>query len=74
MEWISVKDRLPNSKEGWTHSDRVLVWYKGDEYNVETYGVAFYNYNPPFNNPGFTDFEHYGRQPTLWTPIEPPKQ
>jgi hypothetical protein len=74
MEWINPKNNLPPAKAGWNHSNRVLVWYKGNEHDVEDFGIAYYNYDPPYAKPGFTDFAHYGRQPDLWQPIEPPKQ
>lgn len=40
-DWIDVKIKLPEA--GWTHSERVLVYYPGTEYNVETYGIAYYH-------------------------------
>lgn len=72
MEWIKPEDKLPPAKEGCKHSERVLVWYEGSEHTVESYGIAYYNYDPPFSNPGFTNFSNYNRKPTLWTPIESP--
>lgn len=73
MEWIRVQDKLPPVKEGWSHSERVLVFYEGNEHQVEDYGIAYYNYDPPYTPAMFIDFAKYGRQPKLWSPIEPPK-
>lgn len=70
--WIKVEDSLPVRKEGWNHSERVLVFYEGNESDSEEYGIAFYNYDPPYSKPGFTDFAHYGRKPKLWQRIEHP--
>jgi len=74
MEWIKVKYQLPDAKHGWSHSERVLVYYEGNEFETECYGIAYYNYSPPYADPGFTDFAHYGRQPSLWTSIVPPSE
>lgn len=73
MEWINPKDELPPTKEGWNHSERVLVWYEGNEHEISKYGIAYYHYDPPFGMPMFVDFAHYGKQPTLWTIIDEPK-
>lgn len=74
MEWIKVDDYLPKPKDGWNHSDRVLLWYKGTENFCESYGIGYYHYKPPFDDPKWIDF-HYAksRQPDAWQPLpEPP--
>lgn len=76
-DWISVKERLPEPKNGWTHSDRVLLWYEGSEHNVNQYGIGYYHFEPPFMSPGFVDFYYAfnGRKPTHWMPLPlPPKE
>lgn len=60
----------PAAKEGWDHSQRCLVHYpfEGDNpYSSETWGIAYYHYKPPFDEPpGWIDFAHRGRQPDFW--------
>jgi len=59
----------PRKKVGWNHSERVLVYYEVDgELNLtDTWGIAYYHYNPPFDEPpGWVDFQHPHRAPTYW--------
>ena len=57
----------PPRKEGWDHTEQVLVYY---EANLELgltakWGIAYYHYNPPFfEEPKWIDF-HNHRTPTL---------
>lgn len=71
-EWIDVKERLPPAKEGWNHSERVLLFYPGNETQTTEYGIGYYHYDPPYKKASFTDFSNYNRQPSKWSPIEPP--
>ena len=62
----------PPRKEGWEHSDQVLVLYKGNPNYVEAYGIAYFHYNPPFkSSPEWVDVSgnHHGRMPFEWWPL-----
>jgi hypothetical protein len=70
-EWIPVTEGLPERKDGWNHSDTVWLFYQGNEHDMETCGVGYYHYEPPFEKHArWIDF-HYsrGRQPSHWMPI-----
>jgi hypothetical protein len=73
-EWFYPEKTLPPAKEGWNHSEQVLVHYEGGETMVETFGVAYYHYNSPYAGSKWIDFHHMGRTPDRWQPINPPKQ
>ncbi len=70
--WIDVNERLPEPKDGWDHSEQVLVHYNGiPNEKVEGYGISYFHYNPPFQeSPRFIDFND-SREPTHWMPIPP---
>lgn len=59
---------IPGKKQGWEHSEQVLVWYPAlPEANLtDRYSVAYYHYNPPFNGPNWVDFFNPGRIPERW--------
>lgn len=61
MEWISVKDRLP---EIWQN---VLVFCDGMYDVAEFYGV-YYNGDPNWEYTGF------GKDPTHWMPLPDPPE
>lgn len=72
MKLIKIEEGcpLPSKIDGWQHTKQVLVFYPAiPNGKVETWGVAYYNYNPPFDLPGFVDFKNYGRKPTHWAEI-----
>jgi hypothetical protein len=59
----------PPKKEGWNHSEQVLVYYEAiPELDlVDKWGIAYYHYNPPFKNkPEWIDFFNPNRVPTYW--------
>lgn len=60
----------PPKKDGWDHSDRVLVHYAASpEGGVgDAYGIAYYHYKPPFDGPHWVDF-HSDRTPDKWWPL-----
>lgn len=60
----------PPKKEGWDHSERVLVYYAASpEGGVgDAYGIAYYHYKPPFDGPSWVDF-HSDRTPDKWWPL-----
>ena len=73
MKWISVKDRLPEYRDGWSHSldVNVLIDNDGDIF-VST---ACYRY---LNKPEWSEYLYNNRFNgciTHWMPLpEPPKQ
>ena len=67
--WVAVSDRLPERKEGWDHTEQCLVKYRATIHSVENHGIAYYHYNPPYDNSGWIDFAHLGRTPIAWMPI-----
>ena len=68
QSWVSAS-QPPKAKEEWGHTEQCLVWYKGSEHEIESYGIAYYNYDPPYSKPGWTDFHQFGRQPQFWMPL-----
>lgn len=73
MNWINTKDKLPEAKYGQQQSEAVLVHY--DEIpneQAESWGIAYYHYNPWFRNPGFVGLND-PRTPTHWMAIPPIK-
>lgn len=75
-EWkYPGKGELPSRKEGWNHSDRVLVYYEGSETQVDQYSIAYYHYDPPFQCAGFIDWTYPDRVVKCWHPLpSPPTQ
>lgn len=61
----------PPRKEGWNHSNRVLVWYAPNEHSSDTFSIAYYHYDPPFKNaPEWTDFDNGScGEPAFWWPL-----
>jgi hypothetical protein len=61
----------PPKKEGWNHSEQVLVYYKGNEERISRFSVAYYHYDPPFESPRWIDHSGhaYGRSPLYWWPL-----
>lgn len=70
--WTYCDDRLPERKEGWNHTDEVLVWYEGGEQKMAKYGIAYYHYDPPHRDPEWVDFANLGRVPIMWKTITKP--
>lgn len=70
--WTYCDDRLPERKEGWEHTDEVLVWYEGGERKMAKYGIAYYHYRPPYRDPEWVDFANLGRVPIAWRPLPAP--
>ena len=72
--WNLCSEVLPPPKAEYGYSEQCLVWYVGEpNVRVEGYGIAYYNYEPPFQTTGmWVDFAHYGRQPIAWKHILPP--
>ncbi len=70
--WTYCDDRLPERKEGWSHTDEVLVWYEGAEQKMAKYGIAYYHYDPPHRDPEWVDFANLGRVPIMWKAITKP--
>lgn len=65
MEWISVKDRLPNEM------DDCLVWYKS-KFTYDHIRTACYLGNNFFSTSGIS---HLDFTVTHWMPLpEPPKE
>ncbi len=60
----------PPAKKDWNHSERVLVYYEASpELNLgEAWGIAYYHYNPPYEDPHWVDFANQ-REPSLWWPL-----
>lgn len=62
----------PPAKEGWEHSEQVLVYYDIiPELNYGAgFGIAYYHYFPPYKNePEWVDFSYNGRAgrvPKYW--------
>lgn len=73
-EWVYCDDRLPERKEGWNHTDEVLVWYEGGEQKIAKYGIAYYHYDPPHRAPEWVDFANLGRVPWMWKAIVRPEK
>lgn len=67
-------DTPPPAKEGWQHSDMVLVWYPGapEAGKTDRFGIAYYHYNPPFEDARWIDWDHPGRAPRWWWPLPSP--
>lgn len=66
---LDAEQILPERKEGWAHSRQVLVWYPRTEERGATFGIAFYHYAPPFDEPPhWVDWsgKSYGRNPRYW--------
>lgn len=65
-----TEEETPPKIKGWEHSDRVLVFYRGNGEigTLDQFSVAYYHYNPPFKNlPEWVDFrEGNGGQPEFW--------
>jgi hypothetical protein len=61
----------PPKKDGWSHSEQVLVYYESNERACSRYSVAYYHYDPPFESEKWTDFSGsaYGRSPLYWWPL-----
>lgn len=70
--WTYCDDRLPERKEGWSHTDEVLVWYEGGVQKMAKYGIAYYHYDPPYRDPEWVDFANLGRVPIVWKAITKP--
>ena len=70
--WVATKDRLPEAKEGFEHTEQCLVWYQPTTDAVGNFGIAYYHYNSPYKGAGWIDFAHLGRTPTHWQKITPP--
>ncbi len=61
---------LPPLKDGWKHTEQVLVLYEATETNTSHFGIAYYHTEPPFRDKGhWVDFANYGKQPTRWMTI-----
>lgn len=59
----------PPAKEGWEHSEQVLVYYESQpEIGLgDRFGIAYYHYFPPFkDSPEWIDFTQSGRAPKYW--------
>lgn len=69
--WVPCSERLPEAKEGWEHSEQVLVWYQPTADAVGNYGIAYYHYNSPYQGSTWIDFAHLGREPIAWHPLVP---
>jgi len=69
LVWVNVDYELPPKKENWNHSAQVLLYYENTGDKVSGLGVGYYHYDPPFSNPMFVDFHHYGRKPSFWAEI-----
>jgi hypothetical protein len=62
-------DQPPLAKQGWDHSERVLVYYEAiPEICLDAWSIAYYHYKPPFDGPHWTDFR-YNRTPACWWPL-----
>lgn len=59
----------PPAKEGWNHSDQVLVFYEvsAELQLANKFGIAYYHYSPPFKGePCWVDFDNADREPKYW--------
>lgn len=64
----------PSRKKGWEHSEQVLVYYEANaELNLtDRWGIAYYHYSPPFEEPaGWVDFCS-DRVPSYWWELPTP--
>ena len=62
----------PPCKDGWKHSDQVLVYYPAmPEHDlVDRWSIAYYLYEPPFKNkPEWVDFNVDRGTPLYWWPL-----
>lgn len=65
---------LPPKVAGFDHTERVLVYYEANPEAdlTDTWGIAYYHYDPPFDSPRWLDFQHLDRTPSLWWPLPKP--
>jgi hypothetical protein len=68
MQAAHLAKNPPNKKEGWYHSDQVLVYYEAcpEAGITDKWGIAYYLDNPPFNGPQWVDFDNPNRTPAYW--------
>ena len=60
----------PPHKKDWEHSEQVLVYYSGGEHEIDSWGIAYYHYCPPFENkPKWIDFDNPNKFPLYWWPL-----
>lgn len=70
--WINAEEQKPPLKEGWNHSEQVALYYPSTGDRVSGFGIGYWHADPPFSNPMFVDFAHYGRSPSHWCTLPPP--
>jgi hypothetical protein len=58
----------PSKLSGWQHSRRVLVYYPAcpELGKLEKFSIAYFHYEPPFDNPKWVDFYNGGTTPQFW--------
>lgn len=63
----------PARKEGWNHSDQVLVYYEAcpEAGFTNKWGIAYYHFDPPFGGPQWVDFDNSDRIPAYWWELPP---